>query len=71
MGEVIDFPGWTKVPLEADKVLSGALGKLEHVLILGVGKDGEIYASTSNPDSREWVYLCAQFQHKLFRGDFG
>lgn len=71
MGEVIDLPVWTKVPLDPDTVLKGAIGKLDQVLIIGLDKNGEVWSSTSSPDTTNWVYLCQQFQHKLFNGDFG
>lgn len=73
MGEVIEFPGsdWSKAPVAVDSVLEGAKGKLEQVLVIGLGKDGQVYAATSTPDTRIWVYMCQQFQHKLFNGDFG
>lgn len=71
MGEVIDFPGWTKIPIEPDKVLQGAIGKFEQVLVLGIDKDDNVIACSSTPDAKEWLFVCGQFQHKLFRGDFG
>lgn len=73
MGEVIQFPvpEWTKNPIQPDTVLEEAKGKLEKVLVIAIAIDGTVYAATSHPDKRDWIYLCQQFQHKLFNGDFG
>lgn len=70
MGEVIDLPVWTKLDIEADKVLEGAIGKLDSVLILGWTADGQFYAACNKADVREQVYMAHRFIAKEMRGDF-
>jgi hypothetical protein len=62
----------TLQPIPADDVLSGALGKLDYVLVLGWEKETEkLWSATSDSDMGEALYVIGLFQHKLFRGDFG
>jgi hypothetical protein len=53
MTKVIDFPlgineGETRLDIDPDKVLTGAVGKLSEVVIVGYESDGSLYFARSN-----------------------
>lgn len=71
MGEVIDLPVHTTLPLDPDKVLEKAKGEYQKVLILGVSKEGKFLAASSHCEVGELLLLARKFEHKLLSGDYG
>ena len=70
MSNVIELGGYTKLDIEPDKVLNGALGKLDQVLVLGVAKDGEFYTASSSGKLERATFMAAKFIHKVHAGDY-
>ena len=60
--KIIDFHGETTRDIEADKVLEGAIGKLETVVLVGVDDEGQIYLASSTADRARIVLLLALAQ---------
>lgn len=63
--EVVRFTGITSLPLDPDRLLREALGKLERVIIIGVDKDGEAYHASSDPDGGTFLWDVERAKHKL------
>ena len=58
------------MPVEADKVLNGAIGHLETCLVLGDMINGALYFAGTSADKGEILFLIERFKHKLMCGDF-
>lgn len=56
MGDVIDFPGDTVAPLDANKVASWA-GDLQESVVVGFLNNGELYVAGSSADPARVIYL--------------
>ena len=69
MGKVIDFNGITKLDFDPDKVLEGAMGKLDSVIILGYTKDEDEYFACSLADGGEANWLLDRCKIKLLTID--
>lgn len=65
MGNIVQFTGITKLPLDPDLLLEEAIGKLDEVVIIGFDKDGNEYVALSNPDAGDAIYHCERLKHKL------
>lgn len=50
MGEVVDLNVIISLPLDPDRVLSKAIGRMDRVIIIGVDKDGYEYFASSEAD---------------------
>ena len=50
---VIPFGGITRLDIDPDRVLTSAVGKLECVVVVGLGKDGEEYFASSMADGAD------------------
>ena len=48
MAEIIEMGGVTRLDIPADKVLKGAIGKLDQVVIVGIESDGKGYYAASS-----------------------
>lgn len=63
----------TTLNIPPDRVLDGAKGQLNEVLLLGWDKDGMPYVATSiageNGEAR-LAHLANRFLHKLYAGDY-
>ena len=55
----------TLVDIEPDQVLNGAMGKLDHVIIIGVEDNGEKYFASSSGDQAENLWLIEKFKQFL------
>lgn len=53
------------IDLLPDKVLNGALGKLESVVIMGWDKDGELYFASSKADGGDILWLMEKAKKLL------
>ena len=65
MSNVLEFKGNTLLPIDPDKVLNEAVGKLENVLVIGIGKDGELYLSSDNSSVAENLLLLKRAERFL------
>ena len=55
-GNVVEFPGLTTVDIPPDAVLSGAMGKMEYVLLVGIDADGDLYIASSESGAAKANY---------------
>ena len=62
---VILFNGITKLNLPPDRVLDGAKGKLEHVVIMGFTTDGDEYFASSQADGGDVMWLMERCKKRL------
>lgn len=62
---VIPFGGITRLDIDPDRVLTGAVGKLECVVIVGLGKDGEEYFASSMADGADALWYLERCKKKL------
>ncbi len=53
-----------------DRVLDEAKGTSEHVLVIGIQPDGELYAASSAGDCRVVLWMCEQFKMNLLNGHY-
>ena len=56
MSKVVDFTGITYLDMEPDRILSGALGQLESVVVIGYTKEGEEYFASSKADGSDVLW---------------
>ena len=62
---VIPFGGITRLDIDPDRVLTGAVGKLECVVVVGLGKDGEEYFASSMADGADALWYLERCKKKL------
>lgn len=65
MGEVIDLDIETTAHIPPDKVLSGAIGKLKDVVVIGKNENDEWYFASSQSDIANIVYFCEAMKYEL------
>ena len=65
MGDVVDFTGMTKLPIDPDKVLSAAIGELDSVVIIGWDKDDDLWFSISHSEKEGILYLLESAKKNL------
>ena len=63
--KVITFPGITRLDLPADRVLEGAIGELDQVVVIGYHKDGSEYFASSIADVRTVNWLLDRMKLSL------
>jgi hypothetical protein len=66
MGEVIPLGCVTRLDLPVDRILEGAAGKLESVVLMGYTKDGEEYFASSIADGGDVLWLLEKCKQALF-----
>lgn len=59
------FNGITRLDLPPDRILEGAIGKLDSVVLLGYDKDGEEYFASSIADGSDVVWLIERAKLEL------
>ena len=64
---IINFPGITYLDLPADRILEGAAGQLERVIVIGYTPDGDEYFASSIADGADCVWLLERMKLKLLR----
>ena len=70
MSNIVDFTGSTRLDIPPDKILEGAKGQLEQVIIVGVVKEtGELYLATSTAEVATNYYNLAIAQQVLMAID--
>ena len=62
---VVDFDGITKLDLDPDRVLEGAKGQLEAVIVIGYTSDGEEYFASSKADGGTTLWLLERCKKQL------
>ena len=67
MGEVVDGNFITKLDLDPDRVIEGAIGELDEVVIIGVAKDGSEYFASSKSDGGDVLWHLERAKLKLLR----
>lgn len=70
MGDVVVLNNATTLDLPPDRVLSGALGQLDQVLLLGRDQEGADYFASSTTNKTELLWLVESFKQSLLSGDF-
>jgi hypothetical protein len=70
VGDVVKLPCITKLPIEPNDVLTGAIDKMDRVLVLGFDKDGAFYTTASDGDLAQALWLATKFIHKIHAGDY-
>jgi hypothetical protein len=54
---VVDLPVITSLPINVDRVINAALGKLKEVVVVGYDEDGDLYFASSEPGGPEVLWL--------------
>jgi hypothetical protein len=67
MGNVVEFTGITRLDGDPDRVLQGAIGELESVLVIGFTKQGGEFFSSSVPDGGTCLWLMERAKLKLLQ----
>jgi len=62
MGKIIEFSGSTLLDIDPDKVLAGAKGELEQVILAGYDMDGKLYLASSSRDIGSNLLLLERFK---------
>jgi hypothetical protein len=70
MAKLIDFPlgineGETRLDIDPDKVLTGAVGKLSEVVIVGYESDGSLYFASTRANGPDVLWLLKQAEQRL------
>ena len=70
MAKLIDFPigldeGETRLDLEPDAVLTGAVGMLKEVVVVGYEADGSFYFASTRANGPDVLWLLKQAEQRL------
>ena len=70
MAKLIDFPigineGETRLDLDPDEALTGAVGKLTEVVIVGYEADGSLYFASNRANGPDVLWLLKQAEQVL------
>ena len=70
MTNLIDFPigigaGETRLDLDPDAVLTGAVGMLKEVVIVGYEADGSLYFASTRANAPDVLWLLKQAEQRL------
>ncbi|NIA72284.1 hypothetical protein HBA54_27195 [Pelagibius litoralis] len=63
--DVIEWGGITKLDLPPDRVLEGAKGKLERVVVLGFTESGDVFFASSGADGGDVIWLMEKAKKAL------
>jgi hypothetical protein len=55
--KILEFTGITRLDLDPDRILEGAKGKLQGVIVIGFDQEGEFYGATSYADGGDALWL--------------
>jgi hypothetical protein len=64
-GNVVILGGKTTLPIPPDRVLKGALGELESVIVIGHAKDGTEWHASSISDKGDLLFMVERFKKDL------
>jgi hypothetical protein len=62
---VVEWNGVTRLPIDPDRVLKKAVGRLQEVVVLGYDHEGNEYFASSKPDGPSIVWLIERAKLKL------
>lgn len=62
--------GYSRLPVEADAVLNGAIGQLDKCLLIGTDLEGLPYFASTSANTAEILFLLEKFKFQVLRGDF-
>ena len=65
MGEVVILNCVSRLDLPPDRILESAVGKLDKVVVIGYGKDGQEYFASSIADGGTVLWLMEKMKKKL------
>jgi len=71
MGKLIHLNNLTRIDLPANRVLEGAIDKLDGVVIAGYTKDGEHWFASSYADGGTALWLIEKLKQKLMEYNHG
>jgi len=63
--DVLEYPGATMLDLDPDRVLEGAKGRLEQVLVVGLDRDEQFYMAGSTPEIGDMLFILALARTKV------
>lgn len=66
-GTVLEFGGLTRLPIDPERVLAKASGKLKSVIVIGETEDGEEYFSASDPDGSSVLWMLERAKYLLLK----
>lgn len=66
MGDVVSLPVETTLDIPPDRVLSGAMGELDEAIVIGTGKSGFWFASSTS-DLERVLWLLEKAKRQTFR----
>lgn len=69
MGDIVKFNHPNRFDIPPDKVLKEAMGKMEHVVIAGKGKDGYEYFASSMADGGDVLWYLERCKKHLLQDD--
>ena len=68
MGDVVRFGGQTTLDIPADRVLTEAVGRLDHVVVVGLPKEGgPLYIACSMGDMRHAHFHLCEAARRIIR----
>lgn len=70
MGKVVLYDGFTKLPINAERVREAAEKNCEQLVVIGVDKSGKDYYASNIADSGQVCLMVQRFLHKLVSGGF-
>lgn len=62
---VVSGPFVSRIDTQPDRILQGAVGKLQTVIVIGYDLDGEEYYASSIADGPNALWLIRRTEHKL------
>ena len=65
MDNVIPLNSITKLDLPVDRILDGAKGQLEGVVLMGFDNDGDLYFASTYADGGEILWLIEKAKQAL------
>jgi hypothetical protein len=66
-GEVVVLDVVTKQDLDPDRVLKGAIGELQDVVVIGWDKSGDLWLASNTPYQPDLLWLVKQAEKELFK----
>jgi hypothetical protein len=67
MSDVVKFTGISTLPIDPDKVLEEAVGRLELAIVVGADRDGNFYFASSEVDGAEVTWWLERAKYKLMQ----
>lgn len=66
MGDVVDFPGYTFLDIDPEKMGEGTdWSQFDHVMVVGFNHEGELYLASNKSSIPEMCYLLSLANREL------